>query len=655
MKKAITFVLSVTLTLSAGAFCGCTSTENTGASSQSESADPAVEEEDGEADTAALSGDSGTETEESEASTGELSEACKLLNDTLTEKEVNIYTFTIANEGTCNLAFADDEEEVPYISLSDAVDFMNSLLSLIREEGMESDATGFAVELDEDTSTAAISKANGSFVLFNWETNVMDVANVDNISFLQDTAGDMIRYSSYGTDEKVFYLRRNENANNVSREGYGFEADLDDDYGIRLYYQDEDVYIPLALFNDIFIGSGIEVIYNGADLFVTTGTPDQEVVNVDEESLYDIYYSKEPSERSEALSAFTYSELCLYLDIMYGLKSTHGITNFNQYFIMTGLSDELTSTDPQVFDTALAKLVYSYFNDLHSVYYSNSAYTGKDFEEAEYWDEDNDCARYQYMLFLDEINSKRREAGLIDEENSVIDGYMEVGNTAYVTFDSFKTPDVDPDRYYYMVTDDGVDMDVLSPTYMNDTMGLVIYANQMINREDSPIENVVIDLSANGGGAVDAAAYITAWVLGDAQINNQNQASGASYSFTYNADVDLDGKITENDSLDLDRLNVYCLESSLSFSCGNLVPAMFKSSGKVTLIGQKSAGGSCAVQLSAAADGTIYRISSNADLCTVSNGSFYSVDQGIEPDIYIKHLEKLYDREWLTDYINNID
>ena len=36
------------------------------------------------------------------------------------------------------------------------------------------------------------------------------------------------------------------------------------------------------------------------------------------------------------------------------------------------------------------------------------------------------------------------------------------------------------------------------------------------------------------------------------------------------------------------------------------------------------------------------------------NGSYYDIDTGIEPDCYIVKPENYYDREALTDYINQL-
>lgn len=38
----------------------------------------------------------------------------------------------------------------------------------------------------------------------------------------------------------------------------------------------------------------------------------------------------------------------------------------------------------------------------------------------------------------------------------------------------------------------------------------------------------------------------------------------------------------------------------------------------------------------------------------LKNGSFYDIDQGIEPDYYVDNLYNLYDREALTSFINGL-
>ena len=117
-------------------------------------------------------------------------------------------------------------------------------------------------------------------------------------------------------------------------------------------------------------------------------------------------------------------------------------------------------------------------------------------------------------------------------------------------------------------------------------------------------------------------------------------------------DANLDGRYDEKDSL-LDY-NLYCLISPSSFSCGNLMPSVLKSSGRAKIIGEQSGGGACVVMPLSTADGTLLQISSPNRLSYMKNGSIYDIDQGVEPDYVIDKPEHFYDRAKLTDYINSL-
>ena len=47
------------------------------------------------------------------------------------------------------------------------------------------------------------------------------------------------------------------------------------------------------------------------------------------EGCADVYYDVPTGERSAALTAFGYNELCMMLDYFYGLKDVHGIESFS--------------------------------------------------------------------------------------------------------------------------------------------------------------------------------------------------------------------------------------------------------------------------------------------------------------------------------------
>ena len=121
----------------------------------------------------------------------------------------------------------------------------------------------------------------------------------------------------------------------------------------------------------------------------------------------------------------------------------------------------------------------------------------------------------------------------------------------------------------------------------------------------------------------------------------------------YRGDLNLDREFDWRDTLD-DK-NVFCLISPVSFSCGNPVPAAFKASQLVTLIGRTSGGGTCTVQNMSTAWGTSFTLSGPMSMSFRKNGSFYDIDQGVEPDIYLSNLKTFYDREALTRLINELD
>lgn len=187
---------------------------------------------------------------------------------------------------------------------------------------------------------------------------------------------------------------------------------------------------------------------------------------------------------------------------------------------------------------------------------------------------------------------------------------------------------------------------------IDDTIELIIYAHSMITREDSNIENVVLDLSCNTGGYFDAAVYVVAWMLGYCDFHTFNPITESTSTTRYAVDVNLDGRFDEKDTI-ADK-NLYCITSPISFSCGTLVPALLKESGRVKLIGDTSGGGACAVQLFTTADGALFKMSNSYLSSVVTNGSYYHTDRGVEPHFYLAKLENHFDREFLTDYINNL-
>lgn len=448
------------------------------------------------------------------------------------------------------------------------------------------------------------------------------------------------------------------------------------DYLIDLVENNGVCYVPLQTLTDLFMGDMyLFVVYNTEKLFIFTyGSDLIEQVN-----------AKEPEAMSDDFALFNYNELRLNLDLHYGLKAEHGITDFGDYFQKTGLLADLTGTSGKKFDSALTALMANYLDDLHSGLVAYS------------WRHEPDTAAEELSGFMD-LGGPGMSDNVFhsywynDARSNAYAGrdipmYEEVGDTAFITFDTFNVTVSDTAEYYspdlvldpaeFVIpnpahedwTDDEAaeetteettekpaeetEQEPAAPREEVDTIKLFLYAFKQINRENSPIKRVVIDLSNNGGGAVVAAIFVMNFINGNSRIVLRDTMTGAQSVSTYIADCNLDNIIGNSESMFSKDKKVYVLISPVSFSCGNLVPAACKAA-HVTLVGQSSGGGACVVHPACTASGTLFQISGTKQLSVIKNGSVYNIDKGIEPDIYLSTEAAFYDRPALVEYLHSL-
>lgn len=412
-----------------------------------------------------------------------------------------------------------------------------------------------------------------------------------------------------------------------NRQGDTVEFKMDD-YSIDLITADGRCYLPFQTLNDLFLS--LEYIQH-----VFTG---EKVLGFAYGSqLADARFEVPTGTFSEEFALFNYNELRFLLDSYYGLKPEHNIKDFGTLLALdTDLVYDLAGTDPRKFDLALQRLTFTYLDDGHSGYMGSSVLAGP-----------NELDQYIAYLTLGPSSMISLQAGekFANARAAVygdeVPAYEEVGDTAFITFDSFDQKR--EDQEYYTAE--------IDPDNLLDTIELIIYANSRIKREGSPIKNIVLDLSNNNGGQASAAVCVMSWFLGDAPVALRDTLTGAQTNMIYNCDVDLDGYYDVDADSVSNGYNLYCMTSINSFSCGNLVPAACKNSGKVTMIGQVSGGGSCVVLPCTTASGALFAISSPHQLATIKNGSFYNIDTGVEPDIVLTKAESFYDRPALAEYL----
>ena len=328
----------------------------------------------------------------------------------------------------------------------------------------------------------------------------------------------------------------------------------------------------------------------------------------------------------------------MILDHFYGLKDSHHIRDFRGCLKNSGYEDRLLSEDPIAADQALLDIIRFTLDDFHSSYRVSSWMSGMD----------PDLKYEGNGLSFDILDKKKAEfnAALAKSYSEYPAFYEEYGNTAYLTLFAMNTT-VDSEQYYSLDTSDLENID------SGDVVMQILYADAQINRENSPIQNVVIDLSLNSGGDVNSSAVLLSWLLGEGYITLGNPSTGGLSVTKYRADINRDHRFDDADTI-RGKKKLFCLISPMTFSSANMAAGMLKNSGAVTVIGQQSLGGSGIVTPSVTGWDTVFVISGFRTVAAVKNGSWYDLDQGITPDVYISDADLFYDRKQLTDLINDL-
>ena len=569
-----------------------------------------------------------------------------------------------------------DGGDIPYVALSEYIPFLTRLLSTsydfeIPMEISYSDVTGlYSVTRTDNKSSMIINPEADILAFLNYDSflqapgsgelisllnlpsplkkeldfsafmeilndnqeQLMGMSQEEQTKFFRSVLQDMIM-DEPEKEHSFFAAIRIDNLN-----GTPISIELKN-YGIEIIESEGECYLPFQLLNNFLVSpSYIHYIYNG-----------QKVIgDIYSSKLDNVVYEAEPAPMSQEFAMFNFNMLCLFMDYFYGLKQEHHISSFLDYLMIdTGLMDSMISTDPEAFDCALTTLLQFYLDDGHSAFIKNSWRIPQDYSDP--------MAGLQKLfslvddlgysnLRLQKVGSRLKDARK-EAYPDGIPGYEEVEDTAFISFDQFTAKD-DPADYYA----------VESFEDPQDTIELIMYAHQQITRENSPVKNIVLDLSLNGGGQVSAAVAVASWFTGNATVMLRDSLTGAQTIETLCADINLNGTIVADsgDNVADGSYNLYCLTSGQSFSCGNLLPAIFKDSGIVTLIGQRSGGGSNAVLPATTASGAFFRISGVKQLSTSINGSFYNIDTGIEPDVVLTKSSSYYDRQSLVELIHSL-
>jgi len=408
-------------------------------------------------------------------------------------------------------------------------------------------------------------------------------------------------------------------------------------YGIPVYADEEDVYLPLELLSTMFADVACNnVLWNGES--VLKRPENLNPLNWKPSEWYESSYMGAllagKNQREEDVIREDYAELCFTLDYFYGHPGPglldRGISEkgldaaLNSVPEMESVKNGLKDPDMVEYMLALYDLfciglneghsLYSGFDALPDSFSSSPAVMGKLRTRI---NSSLQLKSYALNNFMAEVR-KARMAAWGD------DVYRECGSTAIIRIDRFNEDAAGWEAYYAGKGD--IPMDAVGITWT----GLKKAS------ENPAVRNILFDLSANSGGSSDMLSYMIDLMFGDNVFRGYNVLTGQREYAVLHSDKNLDGVFDGKDEEVKYGFNYAVLTTRASFSCGNLMPFLMQEHGAV-LIGEPTSGGSCSIQMGTLTNGGLFVMSSW--LWALRDANWESVEGGCKTDLPIARIE----------------
>ena len=567
-----------------------------------------------------------------------------VVNYTVPEDDGGKYTEKLVNvnrggtyDGQVTLRFYETQPNVAYIA---AAEFhrmmMPGAVMLIEKQGglyQLSTADGEAlVNVYDD-----ILETN-SIIDF---TNLMSLARRDMPSVYLDGAP-FVRYKSLAVD--------NESMNTT----FDFRK-----YNIDLHGDADNVYFPFSTLSDMYADLAYHFAgYNGERIVINDNPCTTSTLHEVDNEFTKAVYQREST--TDDMARFRYNELCFAIDYFYGRPGRSSYEPLLKEKGLDAMLDDqgeegkevkklLQSKNTVEFALGMDALQY-YLDDGGHTEISLSGESSNKFAEgfndrckaaavkypkAKALSEKAEKVFSDYSALRKEITESRQAA--IGNEL-----YVKKGNTALCVFNTFQDIEWKAWKAYYA----GGEKPTLEK-YPKDDL-LILLDGLQKAEADPEVQNFVIDIATNGGGSLDIVMTLTSLLAEKAEAYAETTLTNQRYTAFYDIDRNFDGKFDAKDKDVKYNLNVAVLTSGCSFSCANQFPSLMKDFGKL-IIGEKSGGGSCAIQQMCTADGFDYRISSFR--CRMCDKNGKNIDGGIEPHKVISR-NQFYDIEALGKIID---
>ena len=526
------------------------------------------------------------------------------------------------SQGTVTLRFYNDMPNVAYVSISN---FQRIMYPGTTVQVTKTADNQYA--LTSPCGTATVDVAKDVFESDDYEafTNLMGQVQAGMPNTIYD-ALPIIRWKSLEKTPQQVHVALD----------YG-------KFGIDLRADDTNIYFPFATIADLYVdtymhlasfnGQTVMVAPNGA-YSLSNGYPQDFIAPILQET------------RTADMADFAYKNLCFTLTNFFGYPGRTLLENkglkekgLDQALLDYGQAGQMTrellkSQNMYEYIAGTSALGYLLFDGGHT--YTDITVVSRIDQKSTFWSEMNAVNTAKQTEFVTNFPE------FADVEQGFVDNYLlsvllkkkrtekmgegvkyyKEGETAYCWFNSFLCDDSGWRKFYK-----GEGPKPTVDDYPNDW--LIALTDALEKAENDPeVKNFVLDISTNGGGSSDVVLFITSIFCNKADIYYENTLTGQKMKSTFDVDRNLDGKFDEKDAEVKYHLNFALLVSPVSFSCGNILPALLKDYG-IPLLGQRSGGGSCAVLYNPSADGFGYRYSTHRTRLANTKGE--NIDAGIVP------------------------
>lgn len=539
----------------------------------------------------------------------------------------------VAKINECELIFKENSE-IPYVSLEDGTKFLSGLRSVALKDNK------YKVEYKKNGNEYVLSNEAGGTCTINKEKQTLTYNDYDKFTaIVPDTQKPISLLPVLNKSLKV--------VSNDYTAGKEVTFDLNGYSLLDIYEKDGKCYLPLSVYNSVLLNTCISMnlAYNGKDLFFMPGSVISKNNLEGEPELTEIgkkFYDGAAKDKiSEEFMNYYYQSICFDFNCEYGLEGNY--TNFDEFLNQYKYKEKILSTDPKQIDnyTAIALTWLGVKGDEHTALSETS-------NMYKFRDNKIDTSQMNPVkVNHEEMDSKYKKAY---QEAGIKTGYefAKDKGTVFVTFDTFTDTN---EKLLYKKNKDSDD-ELLS---MSNTACLFneLYKDLTSNTYKDTIKNIVVDVTANDGGSAEGLLYSLSTLIGNVTVDTVNPVSGGHNKQVFKADINADGKVDADDkSLSELGFNIYFLDSEYSFSSANAMPYLAKlNNPNVKTLGQKTAGGPCAVRSYVTPIGSVISSSSLCVISKLENGKYVNIDDGIKADYELTE-EQMIDRMYILDNID---